>query len=123
MKNFIGSRLKMARENANLKQVDVKNKTVISNKNLSNWETGIAQPSIQDAIILADLYGITLDELFGHKSKNIHSVITQELSTLEKRFILKMRTLNDKGQQKALDYIDDLVGNPKYTEKENIISA
>lgn len=123
MKNYIGNRLKMARENANLRQVDVKNKTPISNKNLSNWENGISQPSIEDSIILADLYGITLDELFGHKPLDIHAVSMPLLTTTEKRFVLKMRILNDEGQLKALEYIDDLTGNIKYTEKEAVSSA
>ena len=70
---FIGNRLRMARENAGFRQVDVRQKSTISNKNLSNWETGISQPSIQDLFILADLYGITIDELVGHKPLNIHT--------------------------------------------------
>ena len=75
MKLTIGELLRNARENAGLKQVDVKQKSNISNHNLSNWEKGKSEPCIADAIILADLYGITLDELFGHKLNNIHTVL------------------------------------------------
>lgn len=120
MKLTIGELLRNARENANLKQVDVKVKTNISNHNLSNWEKGKSEPCIADAITLADLYGITLDELFGHKPVNIHTVLTGQLTNTERRFILKIRSLNDEGQLKALEYIDDLSGNTKYTEKEAI---
>lgn len=120
MKLTIGELLRNARENANLKQVDVKDKTNISNHNLSNWEKGKSEPCIADAITLADLYGITLDELFGHKLNNIHTVLTGQLTNTERRFILKIRSLNDEGQLKALEYIDDLSGNTKYTEKEAI---
>lgn len=120
---FIGNRLRMARENAGFRQVDVRQKSTISNKNLSNWETGISQPSIQDLFILADLYGITIDELVGHKPSNIHTIVTNQLTTTEKRFILKIRSLNDEGQLKVLEYVDDLKGNEKYNEKENFISV
>ena len=123
MKLTFGERMRIARENANLKQVDVRDKTNINNQNLSNWERGNSEPCIADAITLADLYGITLDELFGHKLNNVHEMSVAQLTNFEKRLILKVRILNNEGQLKALDYIDDLVGNPKYTEKENIISA
>lgn len=117
---FIGNRLRIARENAGFRQIDVKEKAPISNKNLSNWENGTSQPSIQDLFILADLYEISIDELLGHKPLNIHAIITGQLTNTERRFILKIRSLNDEGQLKALEYIDDLSGNTKYTEKEAI---
>ena len=123
MKITIGDHMRIARENANLRQVDVQNRRGISNKNLSNWEKNVSKPCIEDAIILADLYGISLDELFGHKLTNLNTLVIGELSNLEKRFILSIRKLNNEGQLKALEYIDDLEGNDKYNEKEKTISA
>jgi len=118
-----GERMRIARENANLKQVDVKERANINNQNLSNWERGNSEPCIADSIILADLYGITLDELFGHKPIGKYGIPAGQLSTVETRVILKLRALNNEGQLKALEYIDDLQGNGKYKEKEKIISA
>ena len=57
MKLTFGDHMRNARENANLKQVDVKEKTSISNFSLSNWEKGKSEPCIEDAITLAELYG------------------------------------------------------------------
>ena len=119
----IGSNLRRARELANLRQVDVKNLSNISNKNLSNWEQGVSEPCIEDAITLAELYGVTLDELFGYKPLNINTIAAGKLSTIETRIIVKLRSLNYEGQLKALEYIDDLTGNIKYTEKEAVSSA
>ena len=120
MKSTYGEHMRIARDNVNLKQVDVREKIGISNQNLSKWENGDAEPCIEDSIKLADLYGITLDELFGHKPTGIHSVISGRLTTVETRVIIKMRSLNNEGQLKALEYVDDLSGNIKYTEKEAI---
>lgn len=39
--------------------------TGISNVNLSRWERGQVVPNIDFCIILADYYGISLDELVG----------------------------------------------------------
>ncbi len=123
MKLTFGDHMRNARENANLKQVDVKEKTSISNFSLSNWEKGKSEPCIEDAITLAELYGVTLDELFGHRTSNVYSISAGKLSTIETRIILKLRSLNNEGQLKALEYIDDLTGNIKYTEKEAVSSA
>ena len=60
-----GEELKLQRlkNNKTLKQVE--QDTGISNANLSRWECGKVMPSINFCVILADYYGITLDELIG----------------------------------------------------------
>ena len=117
----IGNRMRMARENANIRQIDVKNRSPINNKNLSNWEKGVSQPSVQDAIILADLYEVTLDELFGHVPVSISGVVS--LTNTEKRLIIKVRRLNDEGRIKVFEYVEDVSGNARFLEKEAIVSA
>ena len=64
MKNY-GEELKFQRvsRNKTLKQVEAD--TGISNSNLSRWECGKVVPSIDLCVILADYYGISLDELIG----------------------------------------------------------
>ena len=64
MKNY-GEELKFQRisRNKTLKQVEAD--TGISNSNLSRWESGKVTPSIDFCVILADYYGISLDELIG----------------------------------------------------------
>ena len=39
--------------------------TGIKQQNISRWENNLAIPSIENCEILADFYGITLDELVG----------------------------------------------------------
>lgn len=118
MKRYIGTHLKIARENANFKQVDVKEKTKINNKSLSNWEKGVALPCLEDAIVLADLYGISLDELTGHKAK-----MNNTLSSEEMLLITNYRRLNTKGKSDVLSIVESFSFNPIYTEKEKGISA
>lgn len=64
MINF-GEELKFQRikRNKTLKQVE--QDTGISNSNLSRWECGKVLPNINFCVILADYYGISLDELIG----------------------------------------------------------
>ena len=64
MRNY-GEELKYQRlkRNKTLKKVEAD--TGISNANLSRWENGKVLPSIDFCVILADYYGISLDELIG----------------------------------------------------------
>lgn len=112
--------LREARENAFLKQIEVSNATSINNKNISHWENGVASPCLEDAIKLADLYKVTLDELVGRKFQNQNRIT---LSVEEIRLITNFRILNGAGKQKAIDYIDDQTENPKFTQKEKTSSA
>ncbi len=60
-----GEELKYQRikRNKTLKQVEAD--TGISNSNLSRWECGKVLPNIHFCAILADYYGISIDELIG----------------------------------------------------------
>ena len=61
----LGKMLKYARENADLTQKSVKEKTNINNKTLSNWEHDISNPAPNDLKVLAKLYSVTVDYLLG----------------------------------------------------------
>lgn len=41
----------------------------ISKSQLSRWENDINDPTIENAIAIADFFGISLDELVGRNSK------------------------------------------------------
>ena len=57
--------LKYQREINGLSQSELARRTNISQQNISYWERGIKEPGITFCIILADFYGITIDELVG----------------------------------------------------------
>lgn len=64
MINF-GEELKFQRTKRNKTLKEVEKDTGISNSNLSRWECGKVLPNINFCVILADYYGISLDELVG----------------------------------------------------------
>ena len=103
----LGSRLKFAREHADLKQVDVMKITKISNTSLSHWEKDIARPDPESLKILSELYKVSANSLLGidnnivQKSNNLldlkrilaSSPVTYNnrlLSTIEKEMLLKI---------------------------------
>ena len=63
--NNYGEALKYQREINGLSQNELAKKTNIAQQNISRWEAGIAMPSLDACIKLAEFYGITLDELVG----------------------------------------------------------
>lgn len=64
MINF-GEEIKFQRTKRNKTLKQVEEETGISNSNLSRWECGKVLPNISFCVILADYYGISLDELIG----------------------------------------------------------
>ncbi len=61
MKN-IGNAMRAQRLLSNKTLLQVEKDTGISNASISRWETGKVIPNVEDCIILAEYYGVTLDE-------------------------------------------------------------
>ena len=59
------NRIKDLREDMNLRQIDVAQKTGIDQRTLSNYETGKTNPDSYAIIKLAEFYGVTCDYLLG----------------------------------------------------------
>lgn len=64
-----GFELKTHREKAGLSQMELSKATGITQSNISRWEENKRTPSIENCVILADFYGISVDELIGHEVK------------------------------------------------------
>ena len=68
----ISEALKYQREIAGLSQTELAKKTKLSQQAISLWEHDERAPNINACIVLADFYGITLDELvideFGNET-------------------------------------------------------
>lgn len=56
--------LKAARINANLKQDDVAKKLNVSSETIRNYESGKTKPDIHTAYKLAEIYGVSIDNIF-----------------------------------------------------------
>lgn len=62
--NFTAN-LKRARINAKMTQQEVAETLNISRSNITKYETGALEPNIETIGMLAELYGISTDWLFG----------------------------------------------------------
>lgn len=83
------NRIRMLREDADLRQIDVSNATGIDQKTLSNYETEKTNPDSYAIIKLANFFNVTTDYLLGQSDINfinkneILDSINEMKSTLE----------------------------------------
>lgn len=66
----LGSRLRKARERLNLSQTEVFRKTGINNKTLSRYENDGTEPDTNSLTLLAELYGVSFDWLYGKEKES-----------------------------------------------------
>ena len=64
-----GNNFKELRLSKNLTQQGLAKATGISQQAISFWEQNKRTPNMDDCIVLADFYEISLDELVGRKQK------------------------------------------------------
>lgn len=67
-KEEFGKALAKMRVVKGLSQADVCRELDVSRTSVANWETGTVRPSFQSVVLLADLYGCSLDELAGRSA-------------------------------------------------------
>lgn len=103
------NRLKEARLNAGLSQKYVAKTVGVSAPTMSQWESGIVNPSQKNLIKIAELYGVTTDYLLNLDTKKepepqvnpkaqalidkLSTLTPEEIQTLEKTvdFVLSLR--------------------------------
>ena len=105
----LGERLKKARLKADFTQIQVKEKTKINNKTLSNWENDVSSPDFESLNLLADLYEVSTDQLLGRDTK-VKSKEEKKPKDLQKiledhEIMFDGIPLDDEEKQEILDVI------------------
>lgn len=65
----IGSRIKELRLAHDMSMQNLADKLYTSDSTICRWESGRMKISLEDAVRMADLFGVTLDELAGRKRR------------------------------------------------------
>jgi len=73
----IGSILKFLRNNLGVKQKDIAEKVGIAQQTYAGYESGKHEPSIELAIRLASLYGVTLDFIAGRYHGDVEQAVKE----------------------------------------------
>ena len=107
-----GDRIKRAREEKQFSQQQLGDLLDCTDGTISNYEKGVAFPRWDTVINICNILDVDPNYLFWDGlSEKVKCKI------LEQSNLSKYNKLNSAGQKKADDYIDDLLENPKYTEK------
>ena len=116
-------RLRELREKKQVSQDDVSKFLGVERTTYTSYESGRSRP-VRVLNKLAEYYNVSIDYLLGladlplPKEVNINT-----LSDTEKKLIFNFRSLNNKGKEKIIQYVADIIELPTYTEKEKVISA
>ena len=90
----LGENLQRLRKEKGLSQEDVAQKLFVSRQSVSKWENGAAEPGVEYLKALANLYGVTLDELMGNEPESpAGSIATEDMHGPESRRQANIRYL------------------------------
>ena len=79
---------------------------------VSQWESGIKEPSKETLIKLADLFHVTIDYLLDHET----NATVNQLSEDENNLLSIFRLLNQTGKAVALRQCEALLSQPELRE-------
>lgn len=89
---LVGERIRARREAAGLSQGDLAKQVFVARQTVSNWETGKTLPDVQSLLLLARLFGTSVDELLGEEAQRAVRATADErhefLVTLAKTVLL-----------------------------------
>ena len=73
--SIVSDRLRTARTQKALSQMDVMRLTQINNKTLSGYENAVSEPDYASLVSLANIYGVTTDYLLGRVDSPTDSLV------------------------------------------------
>lgn len=129
MANLV-ERIKQLREQSKLSQQELADKLNVTKQAISQYERGIRKPDYETILSLCDLFNVSSDYLLGKTNMTLRMVTEEDLEKLscqltpsEQTLLTGFRKLNTTGQEKAIDYVEDLTENEKYTKDTELLLA
>ncbi|MBE6721644.1 MAG: helix-turn-helix transcriptional regulator [Ruminococcaceae bacterium] len=113
----IGKRIKEARERSGLTQKELSELLGVTPSAVTNYENETSHPKEPVMYKLFSALHCDANFLFQDEIKNSPAPVqteAEELTHAEKHLIKNLRSLNNDGQEKLLDYSDDLVASGRY---------
>lgn len=117
----IGKRIKEARHNKGLTQEELAMMIGVTKGAIANYENETSHPKEPVMYALIDALGVEPNFLFQdcvHLPTREKNPDTAEAAPGEDHIIALYRKLNHEGQEKLIDYADDLVASGKYIKSD-----
>lgn len=108
VKEEVAKNLQYYRKKNNLTQKELAEKIGVKHNSISSWESATNSIDVEILFKICNVLKLSINDLYGVFSNDV------SLTQLEYSILSNYRSLNNDGQDKARDYIDDLSSNPKY---------
>ena len=130
-------RLEKALTANNMKPIELAEKAGISQSTISQYRSGYSKPKAKRLVKIAEilhvnpawLMGLDVPEEPQDLSVGTYNQCDQSFDSVpvslredELRLLNNYNRLNTYGKEKAIEYVEDLVGNVKYTEEKSLDS-
>lgn len=102
-------------------QADLYKYMGVSSATVSNWCTGLKMPRMDKIQAICNWLGIEKSDLLENKNNTHKEKVSTAVTPIEFQHLNKFRSLNPAGQDKAVEYVNDLADNPKYRADDKII--
>lgn len=106
----IGKNIKRLRESHGLTQTELGKIAGVTDKAVSTWENGLADPRMGAVQRMADYFGVRKSDILDDDD----SSSSLELSEDEQTLLQMFRALNPAGKKRALQELDDLTQIERY---------
>ena len=117
--------LRYLRKKFNMSQEDLANKLGYKSfTTIQKWESGVSEPSVTVVKQLSKIFNVSMDDIVNTDlSKENSEAFFQKLNKLpgdniSKRILSYFYLLNPTGQEKVIEYMNDLLESDKYTNNE-----
>ena len=92
----IGERIYNLRTQADMSQGDLAEKLNVSRQSVSKWENNNSTPDIEKLVLIASVFGITVDELVKDDvTKNIENLSNETISSFENQNTIPQASTNE----------------------------
>ena len=83
---------------------------------IQKWESGVSEPSVSTLEVIANIFGVSMDQMINQDLSvpSSSSATPLQLTEQEERLVVSFRGLNDEGREKAAEYMEDLTDMKKY---------
>lgn len=109
------SRLRQAREQANLTQQDFAKKLGVTKNAISNYENGVSSPKWDVLVKIFDV--LQVEPNFLYQDDFTASSIDTALTPTQTSLLAVFNELNEEGQSKVIEYAEDLCRTGYYKKR------
>lgn len=83
---------------------------------IQKWESGVSEPSVSTLKVIANIFGVSMDQMINQNLSAPSSSPADplQLTEQEAHLVVSFRCLNEEGREKAVERVEELLDVPRY---------